>query len=319
MLTTVDANSGRQAFAVIANFVDWKDAFPRQCPELGIKSFIRNGVRPALIPLLINYFQGRQMVVKWHGVMSKPRKINGGGPQGATLGILEYLSQSNDSANCVPLEDRFKFIDDLTFLEIINLLNIGLASPNLKFHVPSDLPVHGQVIPPENLKSQDWLNQINEWTQKNKMLINEKKCNSMIFNFTNLHQFTTRMKLNDQNIEIIDSKKLLGTEITNDLRWDSNTPKIVKKANASMGILRKAASFGASREDLKLIYKLYVRSHLEHSAPVWHSGLTLENAKDLERVQKSAVRIIMGGQYESYKLALSKLDLETLESRRKNL
>ena len=27
----------------------------------------------------------------------------------------------------------------------------------------------------------------------------------------------------------------------------------------------------------------------------------------------------MGGQYESYKLALSKLDLETLESRRKNL
>ena len=53
--------------------------------------------------------------------------------------------------------------------------------------------------------------------------------------------------------------------------------------------------------------------------PVWHCGLTLENAKDLERVQKSAVRIIMGGQHESYKLALSKLDLDTLESRRKNL
>ena len=109
------------------------------------------------------------------------------------------------------------------------------------------------------------------------------------------------------------------TEITSDLKWDSNTAKIVKKANASMGILRKAANFGASREDLKLIYKLYVRSHLEHSAPVWNSGLTLENSKDLERVQKSAVRIMMGGQYESYKLALAKLDLETLESRRKNL
>ena len=54
-----------------------------------------------------------------------------------------------------------------------------------------------------------------------------------------------------------------------------------------------------------LKYKSYVRSHLEHSAPVWNSGLTLENAKDLERVQ-SEFRIMIGCQYESYKLALAK-------------
>ena len=114
ILTAVDKNRRKEAFAIVANFVDWKDAFPRQCPELGIKSFIKNGVRPSLIPLLVNYFQGRQMSVKWHGERSDPRNINGGGPQGATLGILEYLSQSNDNADCVPLQDRFKFIDDLT-------------------------------------------------------------------------------------------------------------------------------------------------------------------------------------------------------------
>ena len=319
ILTAVDKNSGKEAFAVIANFIDWKDAFPRQCPELGIKSFMKNGVRPALIPLLINYFQNRQMRVKWHGVMSKPRRINGGGPQGATLGILEYLAQSNDSASCVPLENRFKFIDDLTCLEIINLLSIGIASANVKQQVPTDLPKHGQVIPAENLKSQDWLEQINDWTKSQKMLINEKKCNSMIFNFTHQHQFTTRMKLNDQNIDIVESKKLLGTEITNDLKWDLNTSKMVRKANASMGILRKAASFGASRDDMKTLYIAYVRSHLEQSAVVWHSSLTNQNIHDLERVQKSAVRLIMGGQYENYKKSLSLLKLQTLETRRKEL
>ena len=319
ILTAVDKNSGREAFAVIANFIDWKDAFPRQCPELGIKSFIENGVRPSLIPLLINYFQDRQMRVKWHGVMSKPRNINGGGPQGATLGILEYLSQSNDSASCVPLENSFKFIDDLTCLEIINLLSIGLASANVKQQVPSDLPEHGQIIPAVNLKSQNWLEQINEWTRANKMLINEKKCNSMIFNFTHQHQFTSRMQLNNQNIDFVESKKLLGTHITNDLKWDLNTSKIIRKANASMGILRKASSFGASRDDLKTLYIAYVRSHLEQSAVVWHSSLTKQNINDLERVQKSAVRIILGGHYENYQKALSLLKLETLEDRRKNL
>ena len=105
ILTVLDNNSRRETFAVIANLIDWNSAFPRQCPKLGVESFIENGVRPSLIPLLINYFQDRQMSVTWHGCQSAPRKINGGGPQGATLGILEYLSQSNNSADCLGLEN----------------------------------------------------------------------------------------------------------------------------------------------------------------------------------------------------------------------
>ena len=319
ILTAVDKNTRKEAFAVVANFVDWKDAFPRQCPELGIKSFIKNGVRPSLIPLLVNYFQGRQMSVKWHGERSDPRNINGGGPQGATLGILEYLSQSNDNADCVPLQDRFKFIDDLTVLEILNLVNIGLTSLNLKAHVPSDLPDHGQFLDSNNLKSQDWLDCISKWTADQKMQINEKKSNTMIFNFTNKHQFTTRLSINDQNLEVIKSTKLLGTIITDDLKWDANIEAIVRKANISMGILRKIASFNASKSDLITIYKSFVRSHLEQSAPVWHSSLSQKNSADLERVQKTAVKIMMGGRYKSYTKALAFLGLETLESRRKEI
>ena len=178
----MDYNSRRETFAVVANLIDWNSAFPRQCPTLGVQSFIDNGVRPSLVPLLVNYFQGRQMSVSWHGCKSAPRKINGGGPQGATLGILEYLSQSNNSADCVNQEDRFKFIDDLTILEIINLLTVGLSSFNVKSQVPTDILENNQYIPPQNLKSQEYLNQISLWTRNQKMLINQKKSKSMIFN-----------------------------------------------------------------------------------------------------------------------------------------
>ena len=85
------------------------------------------------------------MMVKWHGVLSELKKLSGG-PQGSSWGVLSYMSQSNDNADMVPPEDRFKYFDDLTFLEIINLLNIGIATYNLKEHIPSNLPVHNQIV-----------------------------------------------------------------------------------------------------------------------------------------------------------------------------
>ena len=75
-----------------------------------------------------------------------------------------------------------------------------------------------------------------------------------------------------------------------------------------MEILRKIASFGASKEDMKNVYFLFVRSQLEQSAVVWHSSLSSENRADLERVQKSAVKIIMKDQYKGYKKSLLELD-----------
>ena len=122
ILTDVHSNS-TEVTAVLANLVDWK---------LGIHAFIQCGVRPFIIPLLISYFQDRTMVVKWHGKMSKEKKVPGGGPQGGYFGILGFLSQSNSNADCVDLKSRFKFVDDLTTLEKINLLTIGLASFNIK-------------------------------------------------------------------------------------------------------------------------------------------------------------------------------------------
>ena len=64
-----------------------------------------------------------------------------------------------------------------------------------------------------------------------------------------------------------------------------------------MQLLRKVASFGTSWEELKNIYFLYIRSLLEQSATVWHSSLTEENRNDLERVQKTALKIILGEKY----------------------
>jgi hypothetical protein len=263
IFTALDKNSKRETFAVVANLIDWNSAFPRQCPVLGVQSFMKNGVGPSLIPLLVNYFQDRQITVSWHGCQLAPRKINGGGPQRATLEILEYLSQSNNSSDCVSKEDRFKFIDDLTILEIVNLLAIWLSSYNLKNQVPSNVLDNNQYIPPNNLKSQEYLDKISQWTRNQKMVINQKKSKTMIFNYTQKYQFSTRLNLEGEFLETVKEAKLLGTILSDDLKWEKNTESIVKKANKRMELLRKISPFGVNWEEMKNIYILYIRSLLE--------------------------------------------------------
>ena len=102
------------------------------------------------------------------------------------------------------------------------------------------------------------------------------------------------------------------------MKWDLNTAAIVRKANARMELLRKAASFSPPVEDLKEIYILFIRSILEQSATVWHSSITEENSSDLERVQKSAVKIILREKYSNYENALAQLGIESLDSRREH-
>ena len=63
----------------------------------------------------------------WHGTLS------------SVFWNILYI----DNANSVSKENRFKYVDDLTTLEIINLLSIGLSSCNFKQHIPSDIPAEG--------------------------------------------------------------------------------------------------------------------------------------------------------------------------------
>ena len=71
--------------------------------------------------------------------------------------------------------------------------------------------------------------------------------------------------------------------------------------------------------DLVNIYILYIRSLCEQSAVVWHSMLTIENEQDLERVQKTALKIIYRNSYENYENALEMSNLKSLKDRRKDL
>jgi len=304
---------------VIATLLDRSKAFDRQDATLTVQSLQKNRVRPCLIPLLISFFENRLMVVKWHSIKSSIRNLHGGAPQGASLGIWSFLSQTNDNPEDTEDNKIYKFVDDKSVLEVINLLSIGIASHNMRAKIPSNIPVSNLFIPNENLKTQKFMKDIEVWTDKKKMKLNAKKTKNIIFNFTKNHQFSTDIKLNDQIIETVSSTKLLGTTVSSNLNWNQNTSNLVKDGNKRMQLLHKTSKFTNNMKDLKQIYISQVRSKLEQSAVVWHSSLTKKNENDIERVQKAALRIIMKKKYNNYEDALTTLKLKSLKDRREHL
>ena len=73
--------------------------------------------------------------------------------KGGELGQLEYFAQSNKNTDFLDDKWKYKFIDDLSILEVINLVLCGLASYNLDTHVASDVAIHGKFLPIENAQS----------------------------------------------------------------------------------------------------------------------------------------------------------------------
>ena len=238
--------------AVIAASLDWAAAFDRQDPTLAIKKFIEMGVRPSLIPVLISYLSHRKMKVKFNEEESDWLDLVGGGPQGTLLGQIEYIIQSNNNADSISEEDRFKYIDDLTILQLVCLSGL-LSDYNFRNHVASDIAVDQKYLPPSSYKIQNHLDSITNWSKENLMELNEQKCNYLIFSRTQ-DKFTTRLKVNNQLIDQIPVTQLLGVWIREDLSWSKNTKELCRKAYSRMTMITKLKYVGVRIKDVIDIY-----------------------------------------------------------------
>ena len=67
------------------------------------------------------------------------------------------------------------------------------------------------------------------------------------------------------------------------------------------------------------LFKTQVRGCLEYCSTVWHSGLNDSDCKDIERVQRAAMRLIMGNRYEGYEESLKFMKLDSLKQRREKM
>ena len=92
----------------------------------------------------------------WNGeIAATLRNLPGGGPQGSRIGLLEYDSQSNDNNDVLFEDDKVKFVDNLSVLEIINLIANELSSYNFKQYMANDFGIEQLYLPAQKNNSQE--------------------------------------------------------------------------------------------------------------------------------------------------------------------
>ena len=191
---------------------------------------------------------------------------------------------------------RFKYIDDLSILQLVILAGL-VKTYNFHEHVASDVGIDQVYLPASSYPTQSQLNSISEWTDTNLMRLNEAKSNYMIFSRSHVN-FSTRLFLNGSKLEQISVTKLLGVWISEDLSWSKNTKQICIKAYSRLSMLTKLKYVGVNTNDLINIYILFIRSCTEYCSVAFHSRLTTEQVADIERIQKTCLKVILGDRRE---------------------
>ncbi|XP_033127428.1 uncharacterized protein LOC117125137 [Anneissia japonica] len=272
--------------------IDFTKAFDRVDHTVLINKLINVVVRPSIIPVISSFVSNRVINTIFKQCVSSTIGITCAVPQGTKLGLILFLVLVNDVARNVPR--RWKYVDDLTFGEVMNAKR-------------------------EEQKMQSILDNVSLWCTNKYMLPKLSKCHIMIVSFLQSRTPDPIVTLNDQVIHVVDSMKLLGVIIQNDLKWDKHVNECIYKASKllfTLSILRKAK---APVNDLLCVFITYIRPVLEYAYPLWHISLTIIQRNRIERVQKRALRSIFGMDYCSYDNALILSGLSSLNTRRDNL
>ena len=333
----------KEPFAVVVAMVDQSKAFNRVSHQMVIEDLHDMHVPSWLLLILISYLTKRTMVLSYKGKTSSPRDLPGSSPQGAFLGIFFFIVKYNGVALRPQIprilfntECKFKlekctteqcmkhakdmhviYIDDLSEAEAIDLKKQLVKDPLQR---PFPLNYHERtqhVFPAQQSRLQKQLQKIENFSIQNKMKINESKSKIMLFNRSKKFDFPPEYSFsNGQNLEVIEETKLLGIVLTSDLRWASNTNYIFKRAMSKMWLLRRMKKLQLEPQLICDYYMKEIRILAEQGVALWNAGLTKGQINDLERIQKVALKIILGDNYGSYDMACKFFDLKTLSERR---
>jgi len=169
----------------------------------------------------------------------------------------------------------------------------------------------GQVS--DSIPLQNDLRQLEHWTEKWQLAVNPDKCKVMHIG----HRHTTAYELQHNGkprvLDESNEEKDLGVYVSTDLKPST---QCTKSANRAISILRmvKRNFPRTDKDDFAVLYKTYIRPHMEYCIQAWSSQL-VKVIQTLEKVQRQATKCVIGMKGKTYEQRLQLLNITTLEKR----
>jgi len=215
-----------------------------------------------------SYLGERFHYVELNGRKSEMARATNGVPQGSNLGPILFSIYINDI-------NRMKLHGSLTlFADDINLFYVGDSPEGLIISMKEDLL------------------QIQRWLDVNRLFMNTKKTNYVLFRKPNtMLPEDLVLSLNSGVLERMRCARFLGLFIDEYLCWDDHINFVMKKISPIVGImfrLRNVLDFSP----LKTIYYGLIQSNLQYMILIW-STATQSLLAPLETLQNKVVKIIL--------------------------
>ena len=246
------------------------------------------GIKGSLHKWLSSFLQERHMNVVVEGEHSESAPVESGVPQGTVLGPLMFLCHINDLPDTVKSQVRLFADDCLLYRQIKSQTDHSIL--------------------------QNDLIELEKWAAKWGMRFNAKKCYIL-----SIRQKSSRFyQLDGEILQEVNSSPYLGITISIDLQWKTHITNIVKKANSTLGFLRRNLKY-CPEECKRLSYIALVRSTLEYGAIVW-DPYKLQDIQSIEKIQRQAARYIKNDYCSRFdgcvREMLQDLKLQPLQQRR---
>ena len=256
-------------------FLDLSKAFDTVNHSIIITKLQHYGIRGVALEWFKNYLTNRDQVVKFNNSVSSREKITCGVPQGSVLGPLLFLIYMNDIHKCSEILSFILFADDT---------NVFYSDTNVKSL--------NQVVNNELIK-------VTEWLQANKLTINIKKTQVVLFKAKNKKiKEPMTLRINGEEIKQVSSTKFLGIIIDSKLNWKQHIAYIQNKISKITGILCKTRHY-VSLKVSRMLYNALIYPYLHYGNIIW-ANTYQSNLDPLIKLQKKIIRIISFAGYKDH-------------------
>ena len=238
------------------------------------------------------FLTGRRMRVSVNGSFSSWSPVSSGVPQGSVLGPVLFLLYVNDIPENVKCD-------------------IKIFADNTK--------VWKNIKDSDDCRDlQNNLDSITDWSDTWLLKLHVGKCKSMQVQKPRKEKVEFTYTMTDgatrKDLENIVEEKDLGVIISDDLKPSKQCIQATKKANSILKMVKRSFNY-FDINTFKIVYKTYVRPHLEYCCQAWCPYFS-KDVRMIEGVQRRATKLVREIRNLPYEVRLKKLRLYSLERRR---
>lgn len=260
--------------SVFAVFLDITAAYDNVLLPVLRKKLLQLSIPERFVRFISNMLMDRKILVKNQGILSPPRSVFKGLPQGSVLSPLLYSLYTSDLDHSLPCT-CLQYADDIALYVRTSSLEDARANLSAALGI------------------------LDEWLFDHGLALSSSKSNCIVFSKKRVIP-NIGLSIGQELIEQVNCVKFLGLKLDSRFTGLPHFSYISEKCEKNINILRSLSGvwWGSHPYCQKLLYNAIVRSHLDYGSFLLDPCTKMALDK-LDKVQSKCLRIILGAMRSS--------------------